>query len=353
MVKIKIEILKTTIHILSVHANAPNPFISILANGISSDQYHVDSNINAFWDRQKKYDLIQIHWPEFLFYSKNKNLPTSEYGERLSETLKQWKNCGTKIVFTRHDVATHYVQGQEVRTNLFEIIESNADAIVHLGYFSKDQMIRRTPVNNQLHVVIPHHIYDEYYPYSFSMTKARKDLEIHEKFKVILTFGTFRDLEEHMLIKNAFEQLNEPDKYLFAPAWYHDGWHEYKNIQITLDGNCWLGRGTVNSNMLPYCFAAADVVFIQRLRNLNSGNLPMGFLFNKTVVAPAIGNMTEYLDNIHNFSFDPFDSSSVLHALEKGLERSKYPQMNKTYAMKHWSTAKICDQYRKLYQQLT
>jgi len=74
--------------------------------------------------------------------------------------------------------------------------------------------------------------------------------------------------------------------------------------------------------------------------------------FNKTVVAPAIGNMTEYLDNINNFSFDPHEPSSVLLALENGMERSMYPQVNEVYARQHWNTAKICEQYKQLYRQL-
>jgi hypothetical protein len=51
----------------------------------------------------------------------------------------------------------------------------------------------------------------------------------------------------------------------------------------------------------------------------NSGK-PANVFFNKTVVSPAIGNMTEYLDNKHNFSFDPFDSSSVLGHWEKDIK---------------------------------
>jgi len=344
--------MKSPLHILCISTTAPNPFIRILVNGIASDSFHVDSDASAFWSRKRKYDIIQIHLPEIFFYSTNSRLPSKEFGERLSETLQYWKNDGAKIVFTRHDETTHYVQSLEVRTNLYDIIESEADAIVHFGNFSKKQMIGKNHQNIQLHVVIPQHIFDTYYPRSVSRTEARKALGIHEKFRVILTFGTFRHEEEHLLVKNAFEQLDDPDKYLFAPGWYHDGWHEYENKYITLDGNCWLGRGTVDRDMLPYCFAAFDVVFIQRLRNLNSGNLLMAFLCNKTVVGPATGNITEFLDNIHNFSFDPFDSSSVLQALQKGLERSLYPQVNEAYAREHWNTAKICEQYRQLYQQL-
>ena len=167
-----------------------------------------------------------------------------------------------------------------------------------------------------------------------------------------LVFGAFRDEEEHLLTMNAFEQLDTPNKYLFAPSWYYESREGYKNEKIKPKGICWLGNGIVNYSMLPYCFAAADVVFVQRMRNLNSGNLPMAFLFNKTVVCPAIGNMTEYLDNVNNFSFDPFEPLSVNNALKRGLERAKYPQVNEEYARAHWNTKKICEQYRQLYQQI-
>ena len=339
-----------TIHVLTIQENSPNPFIMTLSKGIASDSITMDTNRSRFWDTQNQYDVIQIHWPEYFFYSRNNRLPSKMFAKQMTETLRHWKRKGTKIVFTRHDATTHYVDSEDVRTNLFEIIETEADAIVHLGNFSKNQMPHH---NNQLHVVIPHHIYDTVYPCSFSQNEARKAIGIPEKARVVLAFGTFRDREENLLLKNTFEQLDEPDKYLFAPSWYHNGWHEYENKDITVEGNCLLGSGTVDQSMLPYCFCAADVVFVQRLRNLNSGNLFTGFLFNKTVVSPAIGNMTEYLDNIRNFSFDPFDSSSVLAALKKGLERSLYPQENEAYARKHWSTKRICEQYRQLYQQLT
>jgi len=343
--------MKTVIHVLSVHTLVNNPFVQILDTGITSDSFRVDTCTKSFWDRKKRYDIIQIHWPEFLLYNKNNNFPTKEFGELLYETLHLWKKSGTKIVFTRHDETTHYVKNKDFRTNLFEIVETGADAIVHLGNFSKNQMVKCNAENSQLHVVIPHHIYDTIYHRSISKEEARKVLDIHEKFKVILCFGKFRDAEEQLLVKNAFEQFNESEKYLFAPSWYHTNWRVHEN-HIKPAGQSWLGQGKVDKNMLPYCFAAADVVFIQRLRNLNSGNLFMGFLFNKTVVGPAIGNITEYLDNIHNFSFDPFDPTSVVLALEKGMKRSLFPQVNESYARSHLNTAIICEHYRKLYQQL-
>ncbi|GHU83033.1 hypothetical protein FACS189415_4540 [Bacteroidia bacterium] len=329
-----------------------NPFIEILADGIASAEYQITSNIHAIWDTTVPYDIIHIHWPEFLFTSRNNKTPSAEFGSQLSEVLLKWKRAGTKIVFTRHDETSHYVRSKDVRTNLYEVIESAADVIVHLGYYSKNQMAEGKGQLNTLHTVIPHHIYDTLYPNPISQEEARLALGIRPEDKVVLAFGAFRDEEELLLVKNAFEQVDMPDKYLLAPSWYHDGWNEYKNQGITLNGNGFLGEGRVDDGMLPYCFVAADVVFLQRIRNLNSGNLLMAFLFNKTVVGPNVGNIGEYLDNVNNFSFDPFDPASACLALEKGLVRSQSPQGNEAYAREHWNTAKICGQYRDLYQLL-
>ena len=345
--------MKSTTRVLCISTSAPNPIIRILAHGIASESFLVDTDVQCFWERKQRYDIIQIHFPEIFFYSTNNRLPTKEFGAYMSETLQYWEKSGSKIVFTKYDETTHYVKSRDVRTYLFDVIEKEADAIVHPGYFTKNRIVKEQSASNQLHVVIPQIIFDTYYQCSISQAEARQALGIDEKYRVVLAFGTFRHEEENLLVKKAFEQLDDPDKYLFAPAWFHDGWHEYMNTQITVDGNCRLGKGVVDRDMLPYCFAASDVVFIQRIRNLNSGNIQMGFFFNKTVVGPAIGNITELLDNVNNFSFDPFDPLSVLKALEKGLERSRFRQVNEAYAREHWNTSKICGQYQQLYQQLT
>jgi hypothetical protein len=136
-----------------------------------------------------------------------------------------------------------------------------------------------------------------------------------------------------------------------APSWYKT---LAKDHAIEKNDHHFLGDGIVDRNMLPYCFTAADVVFIQRIRILNSGILPMAFLFNKTVMGPGIGNIGELLDNERNFSFDPSDRNSVLGALEKAVNSSltKTPT-NEQYAKENWNTAKICKLYEQSYHILT
>lgn len=344
--------IKTTafpLRILVVLSNPQtNPFINIITEEITSKDYLIDTDIESFWERTKRYDIIHIHWPDFLNPNNGLAPPTKEFGKKLTKFLHDWKAEGTRIVYTKHDEMTHY-GGKASRTYLFDVVEKYADAIVHLGNYSMREMLKNNINIKQLHRLIPHHIYDTLYTNHISQEEARNFLNIPIAKKVILTFGSFRNKEEHLLVKKAFEALDIPEKYLLAPGWHHDGWSKYYNNGFRVKGDTFLGKGTVDKYMLPYCFAAADVVFIQRLRNLNSGNLPLAFLFNKTVVAPNIGNIVEYIDNYNNFLFEPSDISSVVSALKKGIERSQKPQMNEAYAKKHWNTAKIVGLYKQLY----
>jgi hypothetical protein len=256
------------------------------------------------------------------------------------KTLKKWKQKGAKIVHTHHDEITHYTKQPEESKKLFDIIESEANAIIHLGHYSKERFLEMKMISGQLHYVIPHHIYDTIHSNKISGNEARELLNINAGKFVILAFGSFHAQEEKKLIANAFEQLNLPDKLLLSPSWYYN--NDRKDMTKS---DCFLGEVHVEEEMVPYYFAAADVVFLQRLKTINSGNLSMAFLFNKTVVGPAIGNMNEYLDNVHNFSFNPYKPQSVISALEAAYARYQSPQINKQYALDHWTTAKIAEMH--------
>jgi hypothetical protein len=325
-----------------------NPFIETLVRGIISHSqlYHIDISVDNFWKDIIHYDIIHIHWPELLF---NWRCPTENELTNLLTCLKKWKKTA-RILYTRHNESVHYSENIMNR-KLYEIIVLNADMIVHLGLFSYNNLTQNKLSTKQLHYVIPHHIFDTIYTNNITQSKARKALNISQKKVVILSFGIFRHEEEQLLVRTAFENLDIANKYLLAPSWYK--LIEKKEDAIKNKDQLYLGSGSVNLNMLPYCFAVADIVFIQRIKILNSGNLPMGFLFNKTIIGPNIGNIGEFLDNINNFSFNPSNQESVLNALEKSVYVSlNKSQNNEQYAKNNWNTAKICIQYEQAYNKL-
>jgi hypothetical protein len=101
-------------------------------------------------------------------------------------------------------------------------------------------------------------------------------------------------------------------------------------------------------------FAAADVVFIQRLDDLNSGNIPMAFLFRRTVLGPDCGNIGEWLQTTDNPVFDPADRNSVRLALIGALalaEEGKGDE-NSRFAHTRWTTRKVGEATARLYESL-
>jgi len=343
-------ITKYDTNVLMACPSTLNPYVDTLIKGILSPNYFVEASSDYFWETERAYDIIHIHWPEALF---NWNIPTKEDIISLTNTIKRWKQKGTKIVHTYHDEIFHYTKQEEEGKQFFDSILSEADAIIHLGVYSKEQLQAKNKIPGQRHYVVPHHIYDALHSEDIPANEAKRMLGISPEKFVILAFGAFRDIEEQSIIKESFDVLDIPDKFLLAPSWNHSSWsNNYTKMITPSQDNCFFGNLIVEEDMVPYYFSAADVVFLQRVRTLNSGNLPMAFSYNKTVVGPQIGNINEYLDNVNNFSFNPFDIQSVVKSLELAYVRSQSPQTNKQYAYQNWKTSKIAEVHKKVYSEL-
>ena len=99
-------------------------------------------------------------------------------------------------------------------------------------------------------------------------------------------------------------------------------------------------------------FCAADVVLIQRLDILNSGNLPMAYHAGKVVVGPDVGNVGQILRETGNFTFDSHDIGSPVSALQKALTETTRGKENRAYATKLWSSDLIATTLLKYYQQI-
>ena len=104
----------------------------------------------------------------------------------------------------------------------------------------------------------------------------------------------------------------------------------------------------------PAYFTAADVVFIQRLRILNSGNLPMGFYYGRPVLGPAVGDVGEILQEAGNPTFDPEDAPSVATALRRALAAVNGPlgAANRVKADAEWNMEKTLDRLEGVYATL-
>ena len=312
-----------------------NTFIATLSEALKRTGAEVDCGVDRFWNAALgSYDVVHLQWPEALIgWSGEK--ATDELLSRLRHRLAELKAAGTKIVYTRHNRKPHTLSGENI-TKLTEIFETGADAIVHMGATSKNECLEAYPNSAVRHVVIPHHLKEEI-EFSISRAEARAKLGIAADAKVMLSFGAFRHEEEIALVKDAVNGLDVPNFKLLAPLCPGDTY-----------------KGPVPDDELPAYFAAADIVFLQRVKVLNSGVLPLAYDAARVCVGPSDGNVGEILANTANPTFDPSDYASVVAAIKQGfvLAAEGKGERNRVYAREHWNPDCIAKMMLAFYQDI-
>lgn len=322
-----------------------------------------ECDIETFWHSSKRYDIVHIQFPEVIFKWRH---PSEEGLNALRKRLVQLKRQGTKIVYTRHNAIPHYCADSN-KLELYRIVETLCDAIIHLGKFSLQDFNRAYPDNRVTHFVIPHHIYD-LCGYTFpSQEESIRQLGLPTGKRIILTFGSYRNEEEQRLVTQAFEQLPIPDKFLLAPGFYNNcfvtrktplrNWWRYRTQKRTFqlpEEQARQQHGSISNSCLPYYFSAADIVLIQRKATLNSGNVPMAFFFHKSVAGPQFGNTGEWLRETGNPTFDLTDPSSVVEAVERAfrLQAQGQGERNAAFAREHLNTHTVARATLAAYQEL-
>lgn len=343
-----------------------NLFVPILCDAIGMAGIDVRCSTKEFWESDTTYDIIHFQWPE---EAVGWTCNDPDIIRRLDERIKFFRSRGAHFVYTRHNVRPHY--SNNIINRAYDIIETESDVIVHMGHFSRDEFAAKHPGSRN--VVIPHHIYENTYNESISMVSARQHLKLPQDAFIVTAFGKFRNREEIRMVLDAFRAWDEKHKLLLAPRLFpfsrsnNYGGNLFKKLTsrigyhllMPLLCRLWKLRAGANDELienadLPYYIAASDILFIQRIDILNSGNVPLAFLFRKTVVGPNVGNIGEILRETGNATFNPDDKASIVRALEEAqlLADEGQGNANYSYAKKFMNVRKIGQEYAQTYKDL-
>lgn len=339
--------------------HAGNPYIYTLIEELQ--KLHPDCLIS--WGREKfwsddvfSYDIVHFHWPQ-TFMGKD-----SHTQKDLLHHIEKMKSKGIKIIATCHDLEPHYDQFAD-KAESMRIVYSHCDVIIHMGEYSQALFEERYP--SIKHLLIPHHLYDTVYTQFPTKVEALKFLGLAEDKTYILCFGTFRARQERKLIIELSKQLSDNDIIILAPSFMNVWWRSFRLIHkrlvklyyqyryhIYCTGRTWRA---VRDEYLPYYYSAADMVFIQRVKILNSGNAMMPMLFGKVVVGPDCGNVGPLLKhwNYPVFSVDFLGNLGKISREALRMERDGIGMRNKTEQLKEYATNIISDKLYDVYQHLT
>lgn len=313
--------------------DAGNPYIYTLKESIEKNHPNVlfSWGEDIFWsDKLFEYDIIHFHWPAAF-------LDCDEHHHTLDDfniQIRKAKAHGVKIVSTCHDLCPHYTQGASFADAITFVYE-NSDAIFHLGEYSKNLFVGQYP--NSVHMLLPHHIYDEIYKSRPDKKIAKEKLGLDEAKKYVLCMGAFRAKEERNLILYLTKKLRCKGVEFIAPAFDRvgtslkksfpfvtRGLHKYIYYRyirgIHLTGKKWV---PISDEEMPYYYAACDLAFVQRLKILNSGNAVMPLLFGRPVMGPNTGNVGPFLQEYGGYLFDVDNLSHLPQEICKILFESQ------------------------------
>lgn len=335
-----------------------NPFVVTIARGLTNFGVECTLSIDDFWNKPEAYDLIHFQWPEAVYLWKRSI--TKKQLENVAQQLNKIKNAQVMIAITCHNLKPHLIEDENVMA-LYDVIYSHCNLFFHMGPYSQEALQKQYP--EAKHVIVPHHLYDSIYRFDKDKSEACAELNISGNKFNILSFGEFRTDAEREMIQGLAKRLSKHNIQYLVPGFYRERIFTkrllelpqriYKTFTYRLQGFKFKKSYVGVADTVRY-FCAADIVLIQRLSILNSGNLPMAFAAGKVVVGPNVGNVGRILTETGNPTFDPLNTSTILLAIEKAQELCKNGKglKNKIYAEKHWSTATVAKAMFQHYQSI-
>lgn len=353
--------------ILYVFNQDLNPYVQVIQEGLAGLGQPVDSATEPFWKGAwSEYDVLHFQWPETLL---DWRCPSELELLLLEERLAALK--GTRpVVLTFHNRRSHHIRGEnrERFERLYGLMEGAADGVIHLGAASLEAEADRFP-NARMQRVIPIPVYERRNTFFLqrSAAEARRRLGLPRSGPLLLCFGNFRYPEEKRLVEGALERMPSPRPRVFAPKWFRPADFQLspqhpclgirslgawvKNRRHGIDGRSWK---YMDDEQVADCFTACDGVFLQRGHELNSGVLPMAYLFGKVVAGPDCGNIGFWLRESGNPCFAPGDAGAAARALGdlRRLDREGKGERNREYARAHWGEERVAKAHLEFYREL-
>lgn len=339
------------------HDSFPNPYVRTLAQGLQTQGIDITCSVEEFFAHPTAYDIVHIQWPNLLF----DELHNSR--EQLCRSLTAIRQSKTVLVCTCHNIRPHYNAAAGIN-EAYRLVYTHCDYIQHLGSRSIALLQEAYPEMTAEHVIIPHHTYDHLYTFDVDAKAARQSLHIPTDKHVLLSFGEFRSNEERRLLIQLSRQLGS-DYHILAPGfffrkiWQPNPLKTVFNIVRTFFYNLWaasahihIAHHYITDEELPRYLAAADVLLIQRLHILNSGNVPLAMLAGLPIVGPDTGNVGSLLRETHNFVFPTADLSSLPLLVQKAVSHPKIGTDNRAYAEKNLTTDAIACKLAAFYRRI-
>jgi glycosyltransferase involved in cell wall biosynthesis len=241
-----------------------------------------------------RYNILHLHWPE---------RELNAYRGRLAAGMRLWMKLalidamrarGTKVVWTVHNLNSHEGLHPRMEPWFWNAFTKRVDGFIALSEAGKLAARERFPrLQSVPGYVIPHGHYRGEYAVDASVD-ARRELGIAPYAKVVLFFGLIREYKNVPGLIRAFREVAGEDRVLLVAGRPHSAeLAEALRREAAGDPRIRLHLQSIPNERVQLFFRAADLVALPYRDILNSGTALLALSFNRPVLVPGRGAMSE------------------------------------------------------------
>ncbi len=273
-------------------------------------------------------DVIHVHWTE-PYIARGPRVSSLKARRTLLE-LRLARLAGMRIVWTAHDLFRHDRAEDPAERAFMRSLFDLADAvIVHCGS-AADALLAtlggeptarggEPAARDKVHV-IPHGHYRGAYPDDISREAARARLDLPAAARVVAFTGWVRAYKGVTELVVAFGTLPEPYARLVIAGQAVDAEYAARLMALVdADPRVRLDLGFVPDEELQVYLRAADVVACPFLEIFTSGSVLLAMSFERAIIAPRRGCVTDALDEAGGILYDADDPQGLEGALRVAM----------------------------------
>jgi len=267
-----------------------------------------------------KQNILHLHWTHGFIIGRTA-LRTILIGLRFLVELIVLKIKGVKIIWTIHNLVEHERRYLKLELFFQRIAIIFYDHLIVHGLYAQRAVLEiyRLPSKFKSKIsIIPHGNYIDSYENRISREEARDKLLLKGKMLIFLYFGQIRLYKGVFELIETFQKINYSNICLFIVGKPINQAVKDKLYKlIDLNSKIYTVLRFIPDNEIQIYMNAADVIILPYRDILTSGTAILAMSFGKPIIVPAIGCITEVLDNKGSFLYDPLNKEALLKAMKQ------------------------------------
>jgi beta-1,4-mannosyltransferase len=266
---------------------------------------------------------FHVHWLNFLFKRARKRGDDYSVFDEFLANCRLIREKGGVVAWTVHNLQEHECPDPEFELKFRRELAQIADIVIVHGDKASAAAAESFGVAPGKIVNVPHGSYIGVYQDVVDRDTARSRVDAPKRETILANVGALRaykGLQDLIPIISRLEKEGASVGLLLA------GNITSVNVELIaeLSRNSEAIRfhpGRVDDEHMQNYFNAADFVVLPYRSILTSGSAILAFSFARPVIAPAIGCLTELIDDgVNGFLYDPASSDGLMKALLRAVE---------------------------------